>query len=154
MSTLRNFMFVGKANQFNGSSDNPAEADKNGYMPVIIVPSSGQCPSARVLSGSIAANLGLLTDHDADNELARAKAKPLVKSFLMTAQEVAPSDDDVAQGFTANKWIFEVVQEVSVADIMMCRNDLGAAAIIEVPTNGKNSTVATEATTNGDQPAV
>lgn len=44
---------------FNGSSENPAKADKNGKMPIYLNTLTGSLPErARVLSGSVAENQG------------------------------------------------------------------------------------------------
>lgn len=57
MSKL-NSVFVAKVNAYTGSNDNPATADKNGKMPVILNVLGGSAPNARILSGTIAENEG------------------------------------------------------------------------------------------------
>jgi hypothetical protein len=52
--------YVVKVNQFSGSANRPATADKNGFAPILLSAHNGTLPTnARVISGTVAHRAGL-----------------------------------------------------------------------------------------------
>lgn len=105
-----NSIFVATARPFNGSTDNPAEADKNGKMPVILNVVAGKAPNARVLSGTVAERAGFA----------------IGKSYLVSSTEGTP-DPEYGRRFT-----FDAVKELDAMEILAGADKLGEAHIVEV----------------------
>lgn len=105
-----NSLFVATARAFNGSTDNPAEPDKNGMMPIILNVVAGKAPNARVLSGTVAERAGFTVG----------------KSYLTSSTEGAP-DPDYGRRFT-----FDAVKEVDAMEILSAADKLGEAVLVNV----------------------
>lgn len=57
--------YIIKVNQFQGSVNRPAVADKNGFAPVILSAHNGTLPEkARVISGTVAQRAGMQVGHN------------------------------------------------------------------------------------------
>lgn len=102
-------MFACKVNQFLGSNESPAEADKHGKLPVILVGFAGAQPSKRVLSGTVAERNGLIVG----------------KSYIV---EATRGEDDPEYG---EQWNYLAISEVSGVKAIIEARELGSASILE-----------------------
>lgn len=100
--------FVVKVNRFNGSASNPARADKNGMEPVILNSYNGTLPNnAKVLSGTVAANLGFQVG----------------KNYMVT---LTHTGNDSQYG---EQYQYSVVGELTAVEIAQNLNSLGRGVI-------------------------
>jgi len=100
---------VATVNEFQGSTANPAKADKNGLMPVIFDVLAGSCPSKIVLSGTIAERSGF----------------EVGKIYAIQVRE--RTADEYGRQFSYNK-----IGEVSALDALNVESILGAPIIVDV----------------------
>lgn len=113
-----NETFLGVVKKFNGSNENPANVDTNGYMPVIIVPVAGKCPSKRVLAGTIAFNEGLNVN----------------STYLFTVAEQEP-DEEYGRQFN-----FTAVKEATLMEIIQAKQFIGSPVVIDVMDSEEDTT--------------
>ena len=111
MSRL-NTMFIATVAAFTGSNENPADADKNGKMPILLNVIAGQAPNKRILAGTLAERNGF----------------EVGKAYLVQATEVEP---DVEYGRQFN---FTAVKEASLMEVVEAGKHLGPAALLDVTT--------------------
>ena len=109
MSKL-NGNFIASAKQYNGSKENPATADSNGLMPVLLNVISGTCPTKRILSGTAAKNAGLTVG----------------QTYIISVSE---GDVDPEYG---RQFDFNAIKEMSVMDIIEHGTAFGPAKLVEV----------------------
>jgi hypothetical protein len=102
-------LFIGSIKPFNGSTERPAEDDKNGLSPVLIDLVAGKCPNKRVLSGTVAARAGLQVG----------------KAYLMKVEE--RDADEYGRQFNFNS-----VMEVSAMDVFTAVEKFGNPKLIEI----------------------
>ena len=102
-------LFIANVSKFIGSKERPAEEDKNGKMPVILNLIAGKCPDKRVLSGTIAENLGLETGN----------------TYGMSVNEVEP-DPEFGRRFNYTR----LTSNLSMSEISAERKTLGTPQII------------------------
>lgn len=107
---MLNTMFVATVVAFQGTTENPASPDKNGKMPVLLDVVAGQCPSKRVISGTVAERNGM----------------KLGSAYLFSAKETE-SDDTHGRQFN-----FSAVKEATLMEIVQSSQLLGPASIIDV----------------------
>ena len=121
-------MFVATVVQFLGSNDDPATVDTNGKMPVLLNVVAGQCPNARVLSGTVAERNGF----------------EVGKCYLTSVSETEPRDykdeesDDI---ITTRNFNYSAVAPATFSEILQAKKELGAPVLIDVTSdrevNGK-----------------
>lgn len=102
--------FLGTVKSYNGSNENPAKADKNGNMPVLLHPVAGQCPDKRIIAGTVAINEGMQIN----------------KSYLITCTETEPDEEHGRQ------FNYTVVSEASLVEILQATQFLGAPSLVPV----------------------
>jgi hypothetical protein len=89
---------------------NKGNADVNGLMPVILVPVAGQLPNRNVLSGTVAANMGIEPG----------------KTYLFQVRE-GEADPEYGRRF-----VFTKLQEMSALEILDASAKLGLGKIFSV----------------------
>lgn len=89
---------------------NKGNADVNGLMPVILVPVAGQLPNRNVLSGTVAANMGIEPG----------------KTYLFQVRE---GETDPEYG---RRFVFTKLQEMSALEILDASAKLGLGKIFSV----------------------
>lgn len=103
-------------NEFNGSAERPATADKNGEMPVILRVVAGKLPNrALVLSGTVAKRAGLRVGQPA----------------LVQCTE-GDTDEQYGRQFNVNK-----IADLSAFEIMQAEGHLGKPQVIDVDVTQK-----------------
>ena len=112
MSKL-NTMFVATVVAFMGTEENPASPDKNGKMPVLLNVVAGQCPSKRVIAGTVAERNNFETG----------------KAYLFSATE---GESSMEHGRQFN---FSAVKEASLIEVVQAQQLMGPALIIDVVGN-------------------
>jgi len=110
---MLNEFFVGRVSLFQNG--NP---DKNGNMPVIIVPVAGKCPNRNVISGTVAANMGLDLD----------------KTYLFSVREVDPDEE------YGRRFVFTPVSELSGSEVLEASFKLGPGTLLNVSEPESNKT--------------
>lgn len=93
-------LVICSVNLFNG------EPDKNGMQPVILTPVSGKCPERRVISGTVAQNLGLKTgetfllsyERRKDHEIHGAQYQWNVVKGNLTATDIIGASESLGTG--------------------------------------------------------
>lgn len=103
-----NSIFVASVQPFTGTNDNPAQEDKNGKMPVVLVGVAGKYPDKRVLSGTVAERAGLEVHN----------------TYLVSTQE---TEADAQYGRQFN---FTNLGKMNMADIISAKKELGAATMV------------------------
>ena len=109
MARLSGLVLVAVA-MFQGSTENPAQADKNGNFPVILNPLAGKIPSKRVLSGTVARNMRLIAG----------------KTALVAYQETEENEFGRQFNFTVAN------NDVSISETLAGYATLGAPSVIKV----------------------
>jgi len=104
-----NTLFVASVKSFNGSTERPAESDKNGIMPVILDVVAGSCPNKRVLSGTVAERADLTKG----------------KAYLVKAEEIEA--DEYGRQFR-----FTAVKELDFSELLQATQHFGVAKMIDV----------------------
>lgn len=102
-------IFVASAQPFTGPDSNPASADKNDKMPIILVGVAGKYPDKRVLSGTVAERAGF-EPHN---------------TYLVSVQE-GESDKEYGRQFT-----YTNLGKMNMADIISAKKELGAASMVQ-----------------------
>lgn len=108
MSRL-NTMFLATVAAFTGSNENPADADKNGKMPVILNVVAGQCPNKRIVAGTIAERNGFVVG----------------KAYLFQATEGEPTAE------YGRQFNFTAIKEASLMEVVEAGKLLGPAALLD-----------------------
>ncbi len=104
--------------RFNGivaatvSQFNSGKADKNGLMPVILIPVAGRIPNRNVLSGTVADNMGV----------------EIGSTYLFKITEVEP-DKEYGRRFT-----YTPLSKLGVLEILEAQQKLGDGIIFSVDT--------------------
>lgn len=101
--------FVASVKLFNGSTERPAEEDKNGAMPVILDVVAGSCPNKRVLSGTVAERAGMESG----------------KAYLCKAEEI--DSDEYGRQFR-----YSTIKELGFSELLEAMSHFGAPKLIEV----------------------
>lgn len=110
-------LFLATIKAFNGSTERPAEDDKNGLSPVLIDLVAGTCPNKRVLSGTVAARAGLVVG----------------KAYLMKCEE--RDADEYGRQFN-----FSSIMEVGAMEVLGAIAQFGTPKLIEVTENSPELT--------------
>lgn len=105
-----NSLFIATVRPFNGSTESPAQPDKNGEMPVILNVVAGKAPNTRVLSGTVAKSAGFIAG----------------KSYLVNSTEGEP-DAEYGRRFT-----FDATKELDAMEIINVADKIGPAVIVDV----------------------
>lgn len=115
--SLLNTKFIASVKAYHGKDSDPAVADKKGLMPVVLVPTSGQCPSKRILAGTIAKNMGI----------------EVGSLYVFTCMETEP-DKEYGRQFQ-----FDAPMKAGIEELVNGDKWFGPASIIDVsePTVGK-----------------
>lgn len=113
MSKL-NVTFVASVKNFNGSTERPAEEDKNGEMPVILDVVAGKCPNKRVLSGTVALRAGMEAG----------------KAYLMKCEEI--DRDEYGRQFR-----FSTIKELGFSELLEAISHFKSPEVIEVVDEAK-----------------
>ncbi len=113
-----NGMCVATVRQFFGSNEDPAVADKNGKMPVILNIVAGTAPNKRVLSGTVAERAGMTVG----------------KTYLINCTEGSLQEYEDGEGntVTTRSFTFDAMSELTVREILDANKDLGPAKVIDV----------------------
>lgn len=116
--------FVVKVNQFSGSTNRPATADKNGFAPVLLSAHNGTLPSnARVISGTVANRAGMevgknyavkVTLTGIDNQYGEQYQYEVVGE--LTTMEVITKLKEFGQGVVQKVVTTATVEEVAPQD--------------------------------------
>jgi len=96
-------------NAYTGSLENPATADKNGKMPVILNIVAGKAPNRIVLAGTVAENIGFEVGH----------------SYLASCRETE-ADEEYGRRFQWSK----LSPSLAALDLIKASKELGAAVIL------------------------
>ena len=101
--------FVASVKNFNGSTERPAEEDKNGAMPVILDVVAGSCPNKRVISGTVAERAGMESG----------------KAYLCKAEEI--DSDEYGRQFR-----YSTIKELGFSELLEAMSHFGSPKLIEV----------------------
>lgn len=89
---------------------NNGKADKNGLMPVILIPVAGRMPNRNVLSGTVADNMGIKVE----------------ETYLFKVTEVEP-DEEFGRRFN-----YTPLAKLGVIEILEAQTKLGDGSIFSV----------------------
>lgn len=103
--TKFNSIVAATVSQFNNG-----KADKNGLMPVILIPVAGRIPNRNVLSGTVADNMGV----------------EIGSTYLFKVTEVEP-DEQYGRRFT-----YTPLAKLGVIEILEAKTKLGDGLIFSV----------------------
>ena len=104
-------IIIASINPFTGSDENPATADKNGEMPVILQVVAGKCPNKRVISGTVAKRAGLEVGN----------------SYVISCTEGTP-DEEYGRNFNWNR----LTDALGPMDLIKGCAELGDAKLFNV----------------------
>lgn len=102
-------LVVVAAGSYNGSTERPAEADKNGKMPIYLNVLAGKAPNRTTISGTVAERANIEVGN----------------SYLVQCKETEP-DEEYGRQFNWN-----VVSKLNVLEILQAKQTVGKVEIFD-----------------------